>query len=187
MLPKPPDAKSALSPLLDAGEDLIWYDQPDPKAVITSQWSSAVVGLVIFSFALAWAFMAVQEGAPFPVIGIGCGIAGVGLWLAAAPLRKPYEVKFIYYAITDRRLIIAELWRKKRVQSFYPENIRDVEILEGANGLSDVIFGKTVNMVKEEVGDGNTRLSKHIKFDGFFGIQDAARVAEAVEALKLKS
>jgi len=184
MLPKPPDANSALSPLLDAGEGLIWYDQPDPKAAITSQWSSAMVGLVIFSFALAWVFMAVQEGAPFPVVGIGGGIAGVGLWLAAAPIRKPYEAKFVYYAITNKRLIIAELWRKKRLQSFYPENIKDVEILQGANGLSDVIFGKTVNMVKEEVGDGNTRLSKHIKLDGFFGIRDAHRVAKAVLDLK---
>jgi len=184
MLPKPPNPKSALVPLLEAGEDLIWYDQPDPRAVITSQWSSAIVGLVIFSFALAWALMARQEQAPLAIIIIGVLIAGVGLWLAAAPIRKPYEARFVYYAITNKRLIIAELWRKNRIQSFYSSDIEEVEVVKNAGGRSDVIFGKTANIGREEFGDGNTRLSKHIKLDGFFGIRDAERVAQAVSRLK---
>ncbi len=185
MFAQPPDAHSALTPLLEDGEELLWYDQPSPSAVITSQWSSAIVGCAFFAGAMAWTFIAVQESAMFAVVGLG--IAGVGLWLASAPVRAPYEAKFVYYAITSRRLIIASLRRKKGMQSFSPDAIEDVDIIERDDRISDVIFRKSTRVVTEQFGDGNSRLSKQIKRDGFFGIKDAEKVAEAIRELKAKA
>lgn len=192
MITTPPTPTEALRPLLENGEELLWYDQPDPKSISGSQWSTAFIGLAITAFALSWLVMAIQSGAPWPVLLIGVIIICAGVWVTAAPIRKPYEAKFIFYAITDKRLIIASLWRKNRIRSFFPADIQDVEIINEEDGLSDVVFGRTVSYVREEMdqsNEGPTRVSiaKKIKLDGFFGIADGGRVAELIRALKSKA
>jgi hypothetical protein len=185
MLPRPPDPQSALTPLLTDGEELLWYDQPAPSAVQSSVWSSAIVGLVIISAAIAWTVMAVEESPVFVVVGFA--FASVGLWLASAPIRQPIEARFIYYAITDKRLIVARLWPRKRVQSYAPADIKGINVQQADNGLSDVIFGKTIHIEKEYDGtDRQTspRAVKRTKVDAFFGIRDGARVADAISNLK---
>jgi hypothetical protein len=192
MFSKPPSPTEAIRPLLEDGEELLWYDQPDPKSFSGSQWSGALVGLAITAFALSWLVMAVQSGAPWPVLLIGVGIVCAGVWVTAAPVRKPYEAKFIFYAVTNTRLIIANLWRKNRIRSFRPVDIQDVELINEEDGLSDVVFGRTVSYVREEMdqsNEGPTRVSiaKKIKLDGFFGITDGDRVADLIRALKAKA
>ncbi|MEW6207400.1 MAG: hypothetical protein AB1631_03470 [Acidobacteriota bacterium] len=163
---------------MEAGERLLWSDQPDPKRLSRRAILISLFGIPWTAFALFWVvaaagfrlpdFSSFSDGfqAVFPLFGIPFVLIGMGM--LAAPLWAYRSAKRTVYAITNRRALVISFGRAKKVQSYFEQDIGDINRTERADGSGNLIFRA------EETTDnrGNVRLNQI----GFFGVRDVRQV-----------
>jgi hypothetical protein len=160
---------------LRPGEQLVWADMPDPLRCATRDITTFLFGIVFFAFSIFWIVKAsAGPDAIFPLFGVPFVIAGAGLVLS--PLWKWYVGQRTTYGISAQRLIIVSHSIRRRVQSFTPTMISDVERIDGRNGRGDVVFGKESRYSYE----GGWAYKKI----GFWGIANVRAVEQLVVKLK---
>jgi hypothetical protein len=97
-----------------------------------------------------------------------------GLLLVLEPLWAAYRARTTLYAISDRRLLIVNLFPLRQIQSFPPEELNMLECTERPDGSGDLVFREAV------MGSGRSRQTKRF---GFFGVPEVRRVEDEVRRL----
>ncbi len=97
-----------------------------------------------------------------------------GLLLVLEPLWAAYRARTTLYAISDRRLLIVNLFPLREIQSFPPEDLNMLECTERPDGSGDLVFREIVT------GSGRSRQTKRF---GFFGVPEVRRVEDEVRRL----
>ncbi|HMQ57647.1 MAG TPA: hypothetical protein PKE65_03800 [Rhizobiaceae bacterium] len=173
---------------LQQGETLIWADQPKNRgAHAKKKIGISIFGIPFLAFALFWTaaasgFLFDGEGPPgligiiFPLFGLPFIFAGLGMVLS--PLWALRKAGRTFYALTDRRVVIAESGKTWTARSWALDDLGQLERTERADGTGDVVFAKT--WVRGAKGGG------HNEHHGFYGIAEPARVEQAIRQAREK-
>ncbi len=177
------DAQRTAQSELEAGENLLWVGQPDPKRLALQGLPIALFGIVFTAFAVFWIFNAlnITSGMPrsggfnfFPLFGIPFLLIGLGL--VSSPLWMHRKGSQTVYAVTNKRLLIITGGGSRSVQSFDDSSIGNIERVERSNGSGDIVFAQKVSNYRDSDGDSRTRIERI----GFFGIPDVRSVEKLV-------
>jgi len=131
------------------GEEVLWSGSPDPKSrsVVSSNpltilgWIYTLLGGL---FVMLMLILSDGEGLQYPFIalfGIGIFLFVIGLiCLGVVYFFTRFFSRKVFYAITNRRVIILNGGRYLRVTSYNKRAITQVQRVERANGIGDLIL-----------------------------------------------
>ncbi len=107
---------------LNEGEELRWEGRPAPRTFIFRNWIHSVFGILLLLISAYWLTVGVQLAAvyhwpwlawiPIPFLLVGFYL-GVGHLLLA---RREWE--YVFYAVTDRRLLAQKGLFRRRIETF---------------------------------------------------------------------
>ncbi|CAN7577628.1 hypothetical protein [Bosea sp. LjRoot237] len=159
--------------LLDAGEQLIWWDRPNPKEYALKEASifKALFLLLFTAFGAGVTWSEFHAGTYFWLFGLILVVAP--LFCLAEPIWRYQKAPRVQYLLTDRRAVIAT---DRSVKSVALNRIDFVELDRGEGGVGDVLF--IVEQVKDAEGETITNR------DGFVGIADAEKVERELRRLQ---
>lgn len=104
------------TPVLAPGEKIRWEGRPAPRCFTFRHWRRSLLGLVLLAFALGLLLVFPRSGLRLSWLGTATSLAG--LWLAVGlPVRARRQWEFLFYALTDRRLLVQQ-GSRRRVESF---------------------------------------------------------------------
>ncbi|MEQ8356533.1 MAG: hypothetical protein RH942_13405 [Kiloniellaceae bacterium] len=168
---------------LEAGEHLVWAERPDPGLLARSKVPQVIRGVLGVSVISAFLWLSLLPNWP----GGGKGMVFVFfitagliycLWLIATPVVAKTAAGRTVYAATDRRLFIRQDWPFRRMQSFLPGELDDPQVTPALPGRGTVVFmHHKLPWWRRSAGSG-------YRIEAFYGIPDAQRVAEQIDALK---
>jgi hypothetical protein len=168
---------------LEAGENLLWAGQPDPKRLALQSLPIAIFGIPFTAFAVFWIVNALNIGSHMPRSGgfdffplFGIPFLLVGLGMVSSPLWIHRKGSQTVYAVTDKRLLIIKGGASRSVQSFDESSIGNIERVERPNGSGDIIFAQQVQNYQSSGGHSRTSTERI----GFFGIPDVRSVEKLV-------
>jgi len=105
--------------LLEEGEQLLWSGRPAPRCYTFRNWKHSLVGLLLLLIGVWWQAIGLQMAALYhaPYLAwIPLPVCLGGLYLAfGQPLKSRLEWEYLYYAVTDRRLM-RRYGKKSRLQ-----------------------------------------------------------------------
>ena len=165
-----------VTPQLRSGETVVWVERPTPLARTKSRIVWFLFGIPFFGFAIYWTAEAGEFSSDnyFPLFGIPFLVAGACLLLS--PAWSYVEAKkWLYYAITDQRLMIIRTFPRSKIESWEPADIMRLERTSKSDGSGNVIFAE------ETAGSGEDSFTMP---RGFYGVPDAKRVEEAIAKLR---
>ena len=176
-------ARAALAP----GETLVWADRPDPQALARARLPQLIRGLLGLAVIAGFLWLSFAPNWPGGLRGVlfAVFLAVVtlySLWLLAAPLVARRAAGRTVYAVTDRRLLVLEDWPFRRQRAFAPGELDDTLVAPAAPGPSgsrgNVVFiHRKLPWWQRSAGGGYW-------IEAFYGIAEAQRVAERIDALK---
>jgi len=173
------DARLSLEP----GETLVWAERPHPGILARSKLPQVIRGVLGFAVICAFLWFSFlpnwPEGLRAVIFGaFVLGGLGYSLWLIAAPVVARAAAARSVYAVTDRRLFIRQDWPFRRLRSFAPGELDETQVVPALPGYGIVVFINHKLPWWRRSAGGSTRI------EAFFGIPDAQRVAEQIDALK---
>ena len=135
-------------------------------------------------FATLFTLRGWAAGGPAGVLGLP--FVAIGAGIALSPLWRQRSRRRTVYAITDRRLLIIRAGTVRRVRSFTPDDIQDLDRRERPDCTGDLIFSHET-LIRDDLrlrrdGPPHYRSRRHAL--GFFGIPEVRRVEAAVQALR---
>lgn len=178
-----------LSVELDAGERVLWTDQPSPSRMRRKALPALLFSLPMGAFMVFWIWGAsapvrstLAAGKTLSLFFVALPASGLlGLafvlllffspWIAVATARRTF------YALTDRRALVVVAGNKKKVQSVTPQEFSLVR-RDLSDGSGDLIFKR------ETTGTGEDETTTEI---GFFGIPNAPAVERMARDLAARS
>jgi hypothetical protein len=137
------------TPYLQTGEDLRWEGRPAPRCHTFRHWRLSLAGAMLLALLGGWHGAAVPLGAPLLPAMLVLAVAVVAVFLLLAlPLWQRLTWESIFYAISDRRLLVA---RGRRIDVIPLQDITTVRIdlhgaelgtlsVEVANGPTATLF-----------------------------------------------
>jgi len=162
--------------VLDAGEELVWSGRPARRTLAAQGMGAFFYAILFFGFAVFWTVMASQGSLLFAAFGIP--FLAVGFWMLITPVRLFFKAGRLYYAITDKRVIILSVSSGFKVQNIYPDDITDLEVNDFGDDRGSIQLQEAVTVRR-----GNrSRITRHA--EGLWGIQDFRTADKAIRRLK---
>ena len=162
-------------------EKLLWFDHPDALSFAQTKLKSLMMAVPFFVFSVIWFNVFLKPTMP-PYMGvIGWIFAGFGVWQFAVPLWAFIVAKlFMFYAITDNRLLIVQFYPKSKIKAVAIKDLVNILKLKGGDKSGTLIF---------EVPDmANKKATKEGQFVKaavtFHGISNVDRIEDAVNQLR---
>jgi len=185
------DPLAAARAALEPGETLVWADRPDPRALARARLPQLIRGLLGLAVIAGFLWLSFAPNWPGGLRGVlfAVFLAVVtlySLWLLAAPLVARQAAGRTVYAVTDRRLLVLEDWPFRRQRAFAPAELDDTLVAPAApgppaGGRGNVVFiHRKLPWWQRSAGGG-------YRIEAFYGIAEAQRVAERIDALKRDS
>lgn len=112
---------------LDAGEQVRWEAKPAPRCYTFRNWKHSLFGLLLVLLAAWWLSIALQLAAVYrwpwlPLLPVPVWL--VGLYLAFGHLLLArLEWDRVFYAVTDRRILLRRGLRRERLDSLALDQI----------------------------------------------------------------
>jgi hypothetical protein len=153
MGPINPEAALRIQPELTSGESVLWAGQPNPSVIFHSDdWMMIPFSLLWGGFAIFWEAGALgfwghpKHSAPgfFALWGIPFVVIGQYL-IWGRFLYDAWIKRRTYYAVTDRRIVVLQEGRKRKISSTYISAIPRIEREDGEPGT--LWFGQKNTMV----------------------------------------
>lgn len=169
-------SKSVLDAELSSDEKILWSHRPGAGAYALAHMRAAMVGMPFIMLSMLWNGMA-AESLAVPYVGpiFTWLLAGLGVVYLCVPLVAYLRGKiYVFYALTNKRLIILSLFPKHQVQSFLIGSVSRVF-------TKDIQFG-VGSLIIEAPGAKPKNPAKIPA--GFYGVPYIARVEEAFNMLK---
>lgn len=172
---------------LDSDEKLLWSGVPDSRRMMLPAIPVFLFGLgwnaFMINFIYMWNSGQPNVQGPGGLFGMQ-GILGnmffipfiaIGLGTLATPFWMFLSARNTAYGISDRRvLIVTQNWSRK-VQSFFPKDLSEIQRIERKNGTGDLILGRQITAQSESTPNfGMFRLS---------GIENVRTVEKIVREL----
>lgn len=161
---------------LEPGEKLLWSGK---SGISTGQAIRKSFPIMLFAipwtaFAIFWICAASGFRLPdldnlhpanlFPLFGIPFVLVGLGM--LATPFRLVRKARKIVYAVTDRRCLIIEAGRARRIRSYAGKDIGQVERTEYADGSGDLVIGGAGSGGLNAVGAGAPGIPNKFRRNG---------------------
>lgn len=106
---------------LDDGEEILWQGRPAPRCYTFRHWRHSLFGFIFLSICIYWQVLGLQmaeEHEIFWLAWLPLPLLLTGLYLAVGPLiQARLEWNHVYYALTDRRLLVQRGLLTRRVES----------------------------------------------------------------------
>ena len=165
-----------VKPQLRSGETVVYVDQPKPLARAKSKIVWFLMGIPFFGFGVFFTAEA-GEFSSDNYLPLGAFLFLVaGACMLLFPAWSYVEAKkWLYYAITDQRLMIIRTFPRSKIESWEPADITRLERTTKSDGSGNVIFAE------ETSGSGEDSFTMP---RGFYGVPDAKRVEEAIAELR---
>ena len=106
---------------LDADEDIRWEGRPAPRCYTFRHWRHTIFGLIFLAICSYWQILGFEMAETYESIWLAwlpLPFLLLGFYLSIGHLLKSrLEWNYIYYAITDRRLLVQRGFLKQRIES----------------------------------------------------------------------
>lgn len=183
----PDDPLTTARAALEPGETLVWADRPDPQVLARARLPQLIRGILGLAVIGGFLWLSFVPNWPGGLRGVLFAIFLLAvtlysLWLLAAPLVARQAAGRTVYAVTDRRLLVLEDWPFRRQRAFLPAELDDTQVVPAAPGRrgdrgSVVFIHRKLPWWQRSAGGG-------YRIEAFYGIAEAQRVAERIEALR---
>jgi hypothetical protein len=138
---------------LEPGEMVSWQGRPAPRCYVFRHWRHSVLGIFLLILSIWWQAVGVLQGhffgwiwlawlpLPFVLIGFYSAIGHL--------LLSRLEWEHVYYALTDRRLLVQRGLFRRRVASLHLNELENFQLCSlGENlGTLRVSGGKPVRIL----------------------------------------
>ena len=168
-------AASVFASTLGAQEKLLWQSRAGGGAYALAHVRAVFMGLTLFIVAVAWNAV-VLNNHMMPELGLVAWVfAALGLTYVLVPLVAFIKSKwFLFYALTNERLIVLQLYPKHRVDSFPLKTVSRVVPHHVHLGNGTLLIDAPGAVSKNPTAPRA----------GFYGIRYVKQLVEAVETLK---
>jgi hypothetical protein len=136
-------SECALSSELDFGEILVWCGRPLPITLAFRSFPTLFFALIWIGTVGSNLPAAISSEHAHVSLAIGLVMFGAGVWLLWHTSNSMLAAWHTYYGITDRRLIVMEQRRNRRITSWAPQQITSVQIVDRGSGRGDLVFHKS--------------------------------------------
>ena len=168
-------ASSVFAGDLGRDENLLWQSRAGAGPYAVAHMRAVFMGLSFFIVAIVWHAM-VKRGGMMTQLDLATWLfAIVGAYYVAVPLWAFVKAKwFVFYALTNQRLIILQVFPKHRVQSFPIKTLNRVVAHNVHTGDGTLLI------------DAPGAVSKNPATPraGFYGVRYVSKVVEAVQTLQ---
>ena len=168
-------ASSVFAAVIEQDENLLWQSRAGAEAYALAHVRAVFMGLTFFLAAIMWNAV-VSRGAVMAELGLVAWLfAAVGAAYVLLPVMAYVKGKwFLFYALTNRRLIILQLYPTRRVDSFPIKTLNRV-------AAHNVSLGHGTLLIDAPGAVVNNAVTPRA---GFYGVKHVTMVIEAVETLQ---
>ncbi len=162
-------------------EKLLWFDHPDALSYAQTKLKSLMMAVPFFVFSVIWFNVFLKPTMP-PYMGvIGWIFAGFGVWQFIVPLWAFIVAKFfMYYAITDSRLLVIQFYPKSKVKIVAIKDLVNILKLQGGGKSGTLIF-EVADLTNKKA----TKEGLFVKAVGtFHGVDNVDRIEDAINQLR---
>jgi hypothetical protein len=178
---------SVVQPDVEPGEQILWVGQPNPVRMAVKSIGGFLFGIVwtwfTVTFTMSWIGHGDSSKWPGGIWGFG-GLAFylfmapfliIGLAMLSSPLFSYLQGLRTFYAVTNKRILIVETGKSRKVQSYGEGDVGNLERTEQPDGSGDLSFAK--QYYKDS--DGNQR-TRDIKFVGIAQVRSVENIIREV-------
>lgn len=105
--------------ILAVGEDIRWEGRPAPRCYTFRHWRHSLFGLIFLAITSYWQVLGIDMSKEYDLVWLAwlpTPFVFIGLCLAFGPLLQArLEWDHVYYAITDRRLLVKRGLLRRRL------------------------------------------------------------------------
>lgn len=168
-------AASVFAADLAKGEDLLWQCRPGAWSYAFAYMRAVLMGLTFFIVAVVW-YTIVMRNNMMPQLAMVAWLFGaVGAFYMVLPIGAFVKAKwFIFYGLTNQRLLILQVFPKHRLTSFPIKSLNRAVAHNVHLGNGTVLIDAPGALSKNPV---------HPRA-GFYGVPYASKVQEAIETLQ---
>ena len=168
-------ASSVFAAELASGENLLWQSRPGAGAYALAHMRAVIMALSFFIIAIIWHTTVKRGGMMSQLDLVTWLFAAVGVLYVLMPVWALVKAKwFVFYALTNQRLMIMQVFPRSRVQSFPIKTLNRVVTHNVHTGGGTLLIDAPGAVTKNPA----------VPRAGFYGVRYVAKVAEAVQTLK---
>lgn len=170
-----------LATVMDTDEKLLWFDHPGAAAFALTRLKSLMMAIPFFIFAYIWFNVFMKPDMPNYMNFLGYVFIIFGMWHILIPVWAFIVAKlFMFYAITDKRLIIYQFYPRKKLLAVQLSDVVNVLHIKGQNKSGTLIIEVADLLNKDQIKEG-----QYVKAVGtFYGVRNAERVEGAINQLR---
>ena len=138
--------EQAVGEQLGSGERLLWAGRPRQGIILRPSDALAIPFSIFWAgFAVFWVVMASRSpDKVFPLFGVP--FVAIGLYMLVGRFFvDSWQRAKTTYGLTDRRIVIIQSGRNRRVKSLSLRTLSDVTLSEKADGSGTITFGPTAS------------------------------------------
>jgi hypothetical protein len=168
------------------GEEISWCAQPAQGLLLTSRdWLLIPFSLLWAGFAIFWEASVLGTSAPIFFKLFGALFVLIGLYIVAGRLLLDAWIRRgIYYAVTDKRVLILRSAPFSKFSALSLDQLPGVDLSERADGRGTIRFGQAVPYWTESGFYGWTPSLDPVP--QFIAIADARKLFDHIQRLRLK-
>jgi hypothetical protein len=160
---------------LDKDEDLLWQSRPGAWSYAFAYMRAVLMGLTLLVVAIAWNMIVTRNHMMPQLAMVGWMFGALGALYVLLPISAYVKAKwFLFYGLTKQRLLILQLFPKRRLTSFPIKTVNRVVAHNVHLGNGTVLIDAPGALSKNPI---------HPRA-GFYGVPYATKVQEAIETLK---
>jgi len=168
-------ASSVFADDLAQHEKLLWQSRAGAGAYAIAHLRAVVMGLTLVVAAIGWHAFVTRHEMMVELKLVAWIFVAVGVLYGLAPVWAFGKAKwFFFYALTNQRLLILQVFPKRKMMSFPIKTVKRVVAIHAHTGngtlLIDAPGAATINPIRPRAG--------------FYGVKYVSKVVEAVEILQ---
>lgn len=168
-------ASSVFAAELAKDEKLLWQSRPGAGAYALAHLRSVFMGLTFFAAAFAWNGFVTRSAMMVELKLVAWLFGAVGVYYVAVPLWAYGKAKwFLFYALTNQRLLILQVFPKRKAKSFPIKTLTRVVRHNVHMGNGTLLIDAPGALSKNPIHPRG----------GFYGVKYVTKVVEAIETLQ---
>ena len=174
-------APKEIAAAMESGEKLLWFAHPNALLYTMTKMKSLVMALPFFGLSVFWFNSYMQPTSPSYMSVIGYVFIAFGLYHVFIPAWTYFIARFfVAYAITDKRVLVVQIYPRNKVKAVDMKGIIGVTRVEhsGDKGTLHILIPILGDSKKKKEGDFAEIAAT------LYGINHAKRIEEAVNQLR---